>query len=134
MAILLITHNLGVVAEMADEVVVMYMGREVEAAPVRTLFRSPQHPYTQGLMQSIPRIGRKLRRLESIRGSVPDPFSIPPGCPFHPRCPEAIGDRCDVGEPPPLRQTEGDHRVACVLYDGHEEARPQGADGRVAVA
>jgi peptide/nickel transport system ATP-binding protein len=116
MAIMLITHNLGVVAEMADEVVVMYMGRVVEQAGVKALFRTPQHPYTQSLLKSIPKVGQHLDRLESIRGSVPDPFSLPKGCPFHPRCDHAIPGRCDVGAPPPLVQTADDHRVACVLY------------------
>ena len=87
MAIQIITHNLGVVAEMADDVVVMYLGKEVEQAPVEELFNNPKHPYTRALLRSIPRLGRKVRgRLESIQGMVPDPFSIPAGCPYHTRC------------------------------------------------
>ena len=117
MAIMLITHDLGVIAEMADEVVVMYMGRVVEAAPVRALFRSPHHPYTRGLIESIPKVGRRVPRLPSIQGGVPDAFDLPPGCPFHPRCPEAIVGQCDMGEPPGLIRTGEDHQVACVLYE-----------------
>ncbi|HET8627006.1 MAG TPA: ABC transporter ATP-binding protein [Thermomicrobiales bacterium] len=96
MAIQIITHNLGVVAEMADEVVVMYLGKEVEQAPVHDLFKRPRHPYTRALLRSIPRLGRRSRqRLESISGMVPDPFSIPPGCSFHTRCPHYLPGVCD---------------------------------------
>ncbi len=96
MAIQIITHNLGVVAEMADDVVVMYLGKEVEQAPVHELFNNPRHPYTKALLRSIPRLGRKTRqRLESIAGMVPDPYSIPPGCPFHTRCPYYLPGVCD---------------------------------------
>jgi peptide/nickel transport system ATP-binding protein len=96
MAIQIITHNLGVVAEMADDVVVMYLGKEVEQAPVEELFRNPRHPYTRALLRSIPRLGRKVRgRLESIQGMVPDPFSIPAGCPYHTRCPFYQPGTCD---------------------------------------
>ena len=88
MAILMITHNLGVIAEMADRVAVMYMGKVVELADVKTIFDEPLHPYTIGLMRSIPRVGGKVnKRLATIPGSVPDPFSIPAGCSFLPRCP-----------------------------------------------
>jgi peptide/nickel transport system ATP-binding protein len=87
MAIQIITHNLGVVAEMADDVVVMYLGKEVEHAPVEEIFYNPKHPYTRALLRSIPRLGKKSRdRLESIKGMVPDPFSVPKGCPYHTRC------------------------------------------------
>jgi peptide/nickel transport system ATP-binding protein len=96
MAIQFITHNLGVIAEMADDVVVMYLGKEVEHAPVEELFFNPKHPYTKALLRSIPRLGRKSRqRLESIRGMVPDPYSVPPGCAFHPRCPFYVRGVCD---------------------------------------
>src|SRR6266545_4227878 len=88
MAILMITHNLGVIAEMADRVAVMYMGKVVELADAATIFEKPLHPYTIGLMRSIPRVGGKVnRRLATIPGSVPDPFSLPRGCTFLPRCP-----------------------------------------------
>ncbi|HEC62881.1 MAG TPA: ABC transporter ATP-binding protein, partial [Candidatus Acetothermia bacterium] len=86
-AIMLITHDLGVVAEMCEEVVVMYLGKVVEHAPVRPLFHEPKHPYTQGLLQSIPSLASKRERLEPIKGVVPDPLEAPPGCPFNPRCP-----------------------------------------------
>src|SRR3954466_33646 len=89
MAIQIITHNLGLIAEMADDVVVMYLGKEVEQAPVQEIFNNPKHPYTKALLRSIPRLGQKSkgRRLESIKGMVPDPFSVPEGCAFHTRCP-----------------------------------------------
>ena len=96
MAIQMITHNLGVVAEMADEVVVMYLGRQVEQAPVAELFENPLHPYTKALLRSMPKLGRTDRhRLEAIKGMVPDPFSIPKGCPFHTRCPYYKPGICD---------------------------------------
>ena len=96
MAIQIITHNLGVVAEMADDVVVMYLGKEVEQAPVEEIFYNPKHPYTKALLRSIPRLGRKTReRLESIKGMVPDPFSVPAGCSFHTRCPYYKPGVCD---------------------------------------
>ena len=96
MAIQFITHNLGVIAEMADEVVVMYLGRQVEQASVDDLFFNPHHPYTRALLRSIPKLGQKTRdRLESIRGMVPDPFSVPKGCAFHTRCPMYLPGVCD---------------------------------------
>jgi len=96
MAIQFITHNLGVIAEMADDVVVMYLGRQVEQAPVDDLFFNPRHPYTRALLRSVPKLGRKSReRLEAIEGMVPDPFSVPKGCPFHPRCPLYQPGVCD---------------------------------------
>jgi oligopeptide/dipeptide ABC transporter ATP-binding protein len=96
MAIQIITHNLGVVAEMADDVVVMYLGKEVEHAPVEEIFYNPKHPYTKALLRSIPRLGKKSRdRLESIKGMVPDPFSVPKGCPYHTRCPYYKPGVCD---------------------------------------
>ena len=100
MAIMLITHDLGVVAEMADEVVVMYAGKVVEQADVDTIFVAPHHPYTQGLLASIPRLGEKRQRLEVIRGVVPNPLNLPKGCLFKRRCPYAM-PICD--NPPPLR-------------------------------
>ena len=100
MAIMLITHDLGVVAEMADEVVVMYAGKVVERADVDTVFAEPHHPYTKGLLASIPRLGEKRERLEVIRGVVPNPLNLPQGCLFKRRCPYAM-PICD--NPPPLR-------------------------------
>jgi oligopeptide/dipeptide ABC transporter ATP-binding protein len=116
MAIMMITHNLGVVAEMADEVVVMYMGKVVESADVHTIFKYPLHPYTVGLMRSIPVIGRAVKtRLTPIPGNVPDPFSIPAGCAFYPRCPAPKKPACS--EDIPLTEIEPGHKVRCVLYD-----------------
>jgi oligopeptide/dipeptide ABC transporter ATP-binding protein len=118
MAIMFITHNLGVVAQMTEYVIVMYMGKVVEEADVDTIFYEPKHPYTQALLQSIPRLGqrtRERRRLESIKGTVPDPYSIPKGCSFHPRCSQRILGVCDQEDPPYLEVGEG-HKVRCVLY------------------
>ena len=111
MAILIITHDLGVIAEVADEVVVMYAGKIVESAPVEALFADPQHPYTIGLLGSIPRIEVDRERLSTIEGTVPSPNNQPKGCRFAPRCPFA-DPRCH-NEPPPLRGLGADHHVAC---------------------
>ncbi len=117
MSIMLITHDLGVVAEVADEVAVMYLGRVVEQASTEEIFAHPKHPYTRALMQSIPGMGTgRKTRLKTIKGSVPDPFSQLNGCPFHPRCEEAKKGICDVGERPELMTLKSDHQVACVLY------------------
>jgi peptide/nickel transport system ATP-binding protein len=113
-SVLLITHDLGVVAQMADDVAVMYLGRIVEQASVRDLLRNPRHPYTMGLLDSLPSINAREDRLRAIKGTVPSLLSIPPGCPFHPRCPYAVPGRCDVGSPPALRDLEDGRRVACV--------------------
>jgi peptide/nickel transport system ATP-binding protein len=110
MAIQIITHNLGVVAEMADDIMVMYLGKEVEQAPVEELFRNPKHPYTKALLRSIPRLGRKSKRLESIEGMVPDPFSIPEGCTFHTRCPFYQPGVCDD---PQYVQVGANHWARC---------------------
>ena len=115
MAIMYITHNLGVIAQMADEVAVMYMGKIVEQANVDTIFHNPQHPYTRALLQSIPRLGQKTRdrrRLASIRGMVPDPYALPHGCSFNPRCDAAIAGKCNVEEPT-LVEIEPGHLVQC---------------------
>ncbi|GGG64911.1 ABC transporter ATP-binding protein [Paenibacillus radicis (ex Gao et al. 2016)] len=98
MGMLLITHDLGVVAEMCDRVVVMYAGRVVEEAPVKELFENPQHPYTQGLIRSVPKLRQKVRRLESIPGNVPDLSRMPAGCKFAPRCPHVM-PQCLTAEP-----------------------------------
>ncbi len=114
-AIVLITHDLGVVAEMAQRVVVMYAGRKVEEAPVGALFASPRHPYTRGLLQSIPRLGEASagarKRLAEIRGTVPSMREAIPGCVFAPRCAHAT-DRCR-SDYPPLEDKGGGHTVAC---------------------
>ena len=117
MSVMIITHDLGVVAEMADEVAVMYLGRIVERGPVEAMFYDAKHPYTKGLLASVPRIGRGSEtRLASIPGSVPDAFTIPRGCPFHPRCRACVKGTCDTGRAPTLRRVGPDHAVACVLY------------------
>jgi oligopeptide/dipeptide ABC transporter ATP-binding protein len=118
MAILYITHNLGVIAEMADDVVVMYLGRDVELAPVDDIFYDPHHPYTRALLRSIPRIGCKSReRLRAIIGAVPDPYNIPPGCPFHPRCSDFMPGKCDLDREVPFIQIKPGHSVRCWLYE-----------------
>ena len=111
MAILIITHDLGVIAEVADQVLVMYAGRIVESADVNDLFADPQHPYTIGLLGSIPRIDVDRERLATIEGTVPSPNNQPAGCRFAPRCPFA-DQRCRR-DPPPLRDIAPRHQVAC---------------------
>lgn len=118
-AILLITHDLGVIAEVADRVSVMYAGLIIETAPVRDLYTRPLHPYTQGLLASIPRLDDPSKKLTSIPGSVPDLIHPPTGCRFHPRCPYAM-PRCKEERPPTT--VEGPHHsVACFLFSGPEE-------------
>jgi peptide/nickel transport system ATP-binding protein len=117
MAIIMITHNLGIIAEMSDEVAVMYLGQIVECGEVRTIFKRPLHPYTVGLMQSVPRMGRPEKtRLLPIPGSVPDPFSIPEHCSFRPRCPVSKKRGCPLYETLPLVEVEAGHFVRCSLY------------------
>jgi len=111
MAILVITHDLGVIAEMADDVLVMYAGKIVEQAPAAALFADPQHPYTIGLLGSIPRLDVERERLATIEGTVPSANRQPKGCRFAPRCPFADAKCHD--EPPPLRDMGTGHRVAC---------------------
>jgi oligopeptide/dipeptide ABC transporter ATP-binding protein len=114
-SILFITHDLGVIAKMADHVVVMYLGKIVESAPVRDIFNDPKHPYTHGLMNSIPslKMSRK-KRLVPIKGIVPDPLEAPQGCGFEPRCPSAM-ERCKA-HIPPLKEVAPNHLAACWLY------------------
>ena len=120
MAILLITHDLGVVAQMADDVAVMYMGRVVEFGPVERIFAAPRHPYTIALMRSLPGLDvERKSRLQVIEGSVPDPFQRLEGCPFHPRCDEYRAGLCDAGARPPLVDVEPGHSTACLVR--HEE-------------
>ena len=117
MAILLITHNLGVIAEMADRVAVMYMGKIVESGDVRAVFHRPLHPYTVGLLRSIPHLGRRVKdRLTPIPGSVPDPYSVPAGCAFLPRCPVPKTPACHQAWDTPLIEVEPGHHVRCPLY------------------
>ncbi|MBM3572526.1 MAG: ABC transporter ATP-binding protein, partial [Alphaproteobacteria bacterium] len=111
MAIVLITHDLGVISEIADEVIVMYAGRIVERADVKTLFANPQHPYTIGLLGSLPKLHLEQKRLAAIEGVVPSPLDFPRGCRFHPRCPFAE-DACAADEPS-LTPVGAGHEVAC---------------------
>ena len=116
MAVILITHDLGVVAETAQRVAVMYAGKIVEEASVRELFTNPLHPYTQGLLRSMPYLGqgrRQGQRLNAIPGSVPNLLALPPGCRFAPRCPKAVAD-C-TRSIPDLREISPDHRARCIL-------------------
>jgi peptide/nickel transport system ATP-binding protein len=121
MAIMYITHNLGVIAEMADEVAVMYMGKVVEQTDVKSIFLSPLHPYTRGLLASIPQLNDSIthvnrsRRLQTIKGMVPDPYARLKGCPFYPRCPEMMPGLCDQVEPKNIKAKPG-HLVRCHLY------------------
>ncbi len=116
MAIMLITHNLGVVAEMCDNVVVMYLGRVVEVGPVDAIFHNAQHPYTRALLRSIPSIESAPRvKLHTIAGSIPHPYNRPSGCPFHPRCPDRIRGVCEAAAPPLHDLGEG-QSVSCFLY------------------
>jgi oligopeptide/dipeptide ABC transporter ATP-binding protein len=115
MAILIITHDLGVIAEMANDVAVMYMGKVVESGSAELIFNRPLHPYTVGLMRSIPQLGSRSKdRLTPIPGSVPDPFSIPPGCAFSSRCPAPKRPACN--QEVPLIEVEPGHWVRCTLY------------------
>ncbi|MEF8813513.1 MAG: ABC transporter ATP-binding protein [Halovenus sp.] len=124
-AVQLITHDLGVIAEVCDRVMVMYAGRPVEKAPVDDLYYDPKHPYTVGLMSSIPRVGEKRERLQTIPGTMPDLVELPSGCSFHPRCPFAE-DACTKKEPPLVdhetgQAADGDtdqHAAACLEYTG----------------
>lgn len=117
MAVLLITHDLAVVAQMADRVVVMYAGSVVEESPVVELFDSPAHPYTKGLIDSLPKLGQRIERLPMIPGTVPDPLYLPEGCRFSDRCSERFG-KCEAE--PPLFDLSGSRRVRCWLHEGDD--------------
>jgi oligopeptide/dipeptide ABC transporter ATP-binding protein len=122
LSIMLITHDLAVVAETADVVGVMYASKIVELTDTTRLFAQPMHPYTQGLFRSLPRLGQKKRRLETIQGTVPNPLEFPSGCKFHPRC--SVGctaQQCRTQEPP-LREIQPGHWCACWLAEGYEVA------------
>ncbi|GAF90996.1 unnamed protein product, partial [marine sediment metagenome] len=114
MAVIMITHNLGVVADIADKVVVMYMGKIVEQSDVTALFKNPKHPYTKGLLASIPRLNQKQEKLHVIHGAVPNSHHMPQGCRFHPRCEYKQG--ICLREQPPMMQTAENQQVACWLY------------------
>jgi oligopeptide/dipeptide ABC transporter ATP-binding protein len=116
LSIILITHDMGVIAEMADDVVVMYLGRAVETGPVEQIFHDPKHPYTRALLRSIPSVDATPRaRLATMPGAIPHPLNRPAGCPFHPRCAEVIAGFCDREMPPAIRLADG-REVACVLH------------------
>ena len=113
MAVILVTHDLGVIAEITERVVVMYLGRVVETAPVGPLFARPEHPYSRALLASIPRLSGPIEALAPIRGMVPSPYEMPPGCPFHTRCDEFVPGRCDRDTPATVAVAP-DHEVACL--------------------
>ena len=122
MSVLYITHDLGVIAEIADEVVVMYLGRAVEHATAIDIFDHPMHPYTTLLLKSIPKIGKKARvRLDAIKGTVPIPLDPPRECGFYSRCPEAMEGKCNV-DIPALVEPRPDHKVRCFLHSEEKEA------------
>ena len=122
MSVMYITHDLGVIAEVADRVVVMYLGRVVESTSVKELFRHPMHPYTSNLLKSIPRVGGKRReRLQAIRGTVPIPLNLPRECPFMPRCDQAMPGVCDKAVPA-LNEIVPGHGVRCFLHHKNEES------------
>jgi oligopeptide/dipeptide ABC transporter ATP-binding protein len=114
LALIFITHNLGIVAHMCDQVAVMYGGRMVEGGPVRRIFNSPAHPYTRALIESIPRLGDSNGRLTAIEGQPPDPAALPAGCAFHPRCPRRL-ERCASEQPRETTVVPG-HRTMCWLH------------------
>ena len=114
-AVMLVTHDMGVIAETADRVAVMYAGRVVEVGPLRDVIKNAKHPYTQGLMGSIPVIGHDVEQLTQIEGTMPRLDAIPPGCAFHPRCPD-VGARCQR-ERPELMATDGANMASCWKYD-----------------
>ncbi|MFD6950549.1 MULTISPECIES: ABC transporter ATP-binding protein [unclassified Nocardiopsis] len=129
MGLLFITHDMGVVAEIADEVAVMYLGTVVEQGPVDEVFHDPRHPYTRALLEAVPRIGAaRSRRLPTIRGTIPDPGRQPTGCVFRTRCPEAVEGLCDTTVPPVTSPGPG-RRVRCLLDEGPApEDAPGGGD------
>lgn len=117
-SIIMITHDLGVVAEMADRVIVMYAGQIVEQNNVFELFKNPKHPYTQGLLNSTPKIHQLKDQLESIEGNVPTPSNLPKGCKFHPRCPFSM-EKCSQQDPP-LLQVNAESSVRCWIHEDKE--------------
>ena len=136
-AVMLVTHDMGVIAETADRVAVMYSGRIAEIGPVRDVVQNPLHPYAKGLMGAIPTLAHDADRLVQIPGAMPRLSAIPPGCPFNPRCPHSW-DRCTIDRPEPIQRSE--HRVACHLYDAADptadrhkrETHPPAEEGVVA--
>jgi peptide/nickel transport system ATP-binding protein len=117
MAIMFITHNLGVIAQIADTVAIMYLGQVVEYGPVREILRNPKHPYTVDLLRAVPRLGKTAgQRLVAIEGSIPSPFERPSGCPFHTRCSRMMPGRCEV-HMPAVTHFDNQHTVRCLLYE-----------------
>jgi peptide/nickel transport system ATP-binding protein len=114
MAVILITHDLGVISEMADQVVVMYAGRIVERGPIESILGQLRHPYTRGLVNSIPHLDKRKERLSTIPGQVPDAMALPVGCKFHPRCYLMI-EECKKEEPP-LFQVDNEHYSRCIRW------------------
>ena len=135
MALIIITHDLAVIAELADTVLIMYLGQEVESASVDDIFYQPKHPYTRGLLGSVPKLGEgAAQKITPIRGAVPTHVERVRGCLFHPRCPDAIPGVCD-GAAPPLLDVGAGHAAACYLYGeaaaaGEGDAAAEAADGR----
>lgn len=125
-SIMLITHDLGVVADLADDVIVMYAGKIVEKAAVRLIYKNPKHPYTQGLLGSIPKLNEVKERLHVIEGTVPNPFCMPEGCRFNPRCRYAK-DIC-IQKQPPLLRIEDNHEAACWMLTDYKETAPSGKE------
>jgi peptide/nickel transport system ATP-binding protein len=121
MALVLISHDLGVISQTCDRVCVMYAGRIVETASADALFADPLHPYTQGLLAALPPLEGVRRRLDAIAGAVPEPWNLPPGCPFGPRCPNHIPP-CDARVPPLDRKTTDGRRAACIRVEEAEAA------------
>jgi peptide/nickel transport system ATP-binding protein len=121
MTLLFITHDLGVVAEIADDVAVMYLGKIIERSDVFTIFNSPAHPYTQALLRSVPKIAMTREELDPIKGMVPNPYRRPGGCPFHPRCPKAFAECRTVV--PKTTQLSEKHTVQCLLYEDIAERK-----------
>ncbi len=120
MAIIMITHDLGVIAELTDRVMIMYLGKEVEHGLVEDIFHRPMHPYTRGLLASIPKMEPGRVPISPIEGSVPNPYAMPAGCKFHPRCTDYIPGVCEQRDPP-LTEIALGHEVSCYLYGGREE-------------
>ena len=125
MSIIMITHDLGVVKEMCENVVVMYTGQIVEKSPTELVFADPLHPYTKGLLNAIPKISSKVERLQAIEGTVPDVLKMPSGCSFHPRCKYAT-ERCKKEAPPLFKQEDG-REVRCFIYDEAEKVDDENA-------
>ena len=117
MAVMFITHNLGVIAQIADSVAIMYLGQVVEYGPVREILRNPKHPYTIDLLRAVPRLGKTAgQRLVAIEGSIPSPFERPSGCPFHTRCSRMMPGKCEV-HMPAVTHLDDQHTVRCLLYE-----------------